>query len=205
MKREKDEPKKKAAVLQRIDKLQEIMDKTKDQEKQLDLGYEIQRSRYELDNMRSDRLGILVKIESVRNTFEKELGKVRLEKECMEDWCAQAVLEVLDSGPAVPLYVISQPTKEDRDEMIIERLPLDNDRKVRAYQNAKLEGKESEAKKQLCAISHDIVTTSLELVEGSLPDFSKSSPNRIQFLDRTAKVTKAVTGAAPDRDVLKRP
>ena len=101
--------------------------------------------------------------------------------------------------------MISKLKEEDRDEMIMERLPLDNDRKVRAYQNAKLEGKEAEAEKQLCAISHDIVTTSLELVEeGTLLDFNKNSPNRIQFLDRAAKATKAVTGAAPDQDVLKK-
>ena len=53
--------------------------------------------------MRFDRLGILRKMESERNTLKKKLGKARLEKERMEDWCAQAVLEVLDSGPAVPL------------------------------------------------------------------------------------------------------
>ena len=57
---------------------------------------------------------------------------------------AQAVLEVLDSGPPVPLYVISKLKEEDRDEMIIDRLPLENNRKVHAYRNAKQEGNDAE-------------------------------------------------------------
>ena len=74
---------------------------------------------------------------------------------------------------------------------------------VQAYQNAKDNGKEMEAKRQFGAISKTIVTTSLEMVqEGSLPDYTKNSPNRMEFLNRPSEVTKAVTGTTPDRDDL---
>ena len=54
-------------------------------------------------------------------------------------------------------------------------------------------------------MSKTILKTSLELVQdGSLPDYTKNGPNRVEFLNRIAEVTKAMTGSTPDRDDLKR-
>ena len=117
----------------------------------------------------------------------------------MEKWCAQAVLEVLDFMPVVPLYVVTKMKEIDREDMIIDKTPLNMPAKVNAYKKAVDEGTTSAAEAQLRAISHDATTTSLELVEeGSLPDLQTNRENRARFLDRSVNITIAATGDAPD-------
>ena len=201
----RDDPKKKIAALQRIDKLQFAMNTTTGEERKLDLGYEIRKVQCQLDDARSDSIGQLDKIATERHALKKTLELASLEAEDMKEWCNQAVLEVLDSGRVVPLYVISKMKEEDRDDMIAENLPLDTKRKVNAFQTAKREGKESEAKKQLSAVSRDVLNASLKMMDdGSLPDFKTNRDNKARFVDRVMKVAKAITGAELDREEVKK-
>ena len=203
IKHAKNDAKKRSQNHRRIEQLEATLKKTKDQDKQLDLGYEISKLYTELDDTASDE--VLDEIEYEKGSLQKQLGKVKLEKDLLDEYCAEAVLLVLDSAPAVPLYVITKMKEEDRRDMIIDRLPVDMPQKVRAYKKAKDEGSEVEAKRQFGAISKTILNRSLELVgEGYLPDHTKNSPNRMEFLNRTTEVTKVVTGTAPDREMLKK-
>lgn len=203
IKHAKNDPKKRSDMQERIDQLEDAMNRTKDQNKQLDLGYEISKMYNQLEAL--DQTDVLNEIGDEKDLVQKQLGKVKLEKDLMDEYYAEAVLQVVDYAPAVPLYVVSKMKEEDRRDLIIDKLPLDMPLQAQAYQQATGEGNVMKAKKQFEAISKTILTTSLELVqEGSLPDYTKNSPNRIEFLNRTAEVTKAVTGTTPDRDDLKK-
>lgn len=203
IKHAKNDPKKRSEMQGRIDQLEDAMNRTKDQNKQLDLGYEISKMYNQLEAL--DQTDVLNEIGDEKDLVQKQLGKVKLEKDLMDEYYAEAVLQVVDYAPAVPLYVVSKMKEEDRRDLIIDKLPLDMPLQAQAYQQATGEGNDMKAKRQFEAISKTILTTSLELVqEGSLPDYTKNSPNRIEFLNRTAEVTKAVTGTTPDRDDLKK-
>lgn len=203
IKHAKNDRKKRSEMQGRIDQLEDAMNKTRDQNKQLDLGYEISKMYNQLEAL--DQTDVLNEIGDEKDLLQKQLGKVKLEKDLMDEYCAEAVLQVIDYAPAVPLYVVSKMKEEDRRDLIIDKLPLNMPVQVQAYQQATGEGNDMQAKRQFKAISKTILTTSLELVqEGSLPDYTKNSPNRIEFLNRTAEVTKAVTGTTPDRDDLKK-
>ena len=67
----------------------------------------------------------------------------------MDEYYAQAVLQVLDSTPAVPLYVVTKMKEEDRRDLIIDRLPVDMPQKVHAYEKAKGEGNKADAENSL--------------------------------------------------------
>lgn len=203
IKHAKNDPKKRSEMQGRIDQLEDAMNRTKDQNKQLDLGYEISKMYNQLEAL--DQTDVLNEIGDEKDLVQKQLGKVKLEKDLMDEYYAEAVLQVVDYAPSVPLYVVSKMKEEDRRDLIIDKLPLDMPLQAQAYQQATGEGNDMKAKRQFEAISKTILTTSLELVqEGSLPDYTKNSPNRIEFLNRTAEVTKAVTGTTPDRDDLKK-
>ena len=66
----RDDPKQKTAF-QRLDKLQLAMDTTTDEERKLDLGYEIRRVQCQLDDARSDSIGQLDKIATERHALKK--------------------------------------------------------------------------------------------------------------------------------------
>ena len=69
----RDDPKKKIAALQRIDKLQFAMNTTTGEERKLDLGYEIRKVQCQLDDARSDSIGQLDKIATERHALKKTL------------------------------------------------------------------------------------------------------------------------------------
>ena len=131
IKREKE---KKSEKLQHIAQLQAIMDKTKGDDDKLDLGYEISKLYTELDQLTSN--DTLDDIENERSCLQKQLGKMRLEKDLLDEYCADAILQVIDYGPGVPLYVVLKMKEEERREFIIDRLPIDMSQKVHAYKKA---------------------------------------------------------------------
>ena len=118
IKREKE---KKSEKLQHIAQLQAIMDKTKGDDDKLDLGYEISKLHTELDQLTSN--DTLDDIENERSCLQKQLGKMRLEKDLLDEYCADAILQVIDYGPGVPLYVVLKMKEEERRGFIIDKLP----------------------------------------------------------------------------------
>ena len=179
------------------------MEKTNDDDYKLNLGYGISKLYTELDQLTFD--DTLDDIENARICLQKQLGKMKLEKDLLDEYWADAVLQVIDYGPGIPLYVVLKMKEEERREFIVDKLPVDMSQKVHAYKKAMDESNDMKGKRHLTDISKTILKTSLELVQdGSLPDHTKNGPNRIEFLNRIADVTKGMTGSTPGRDDLKK-
>ena len=137
--------------------------------------------------------------------MRKELANAEMDQKDMEDWMSQAALRIVDFMPAVPLYTVASMSEAQREEMIKDKLPARVPMAAATYQKAVVEGRAADAEANLHAIAQDTVTTSLELVEqGSLPDIRTNRMQKTYFLDRSAKVTTAVAGNAPTRELFKK-